>query len=554
MSIAPQTTNETHVSSAPCVSKNQGASRKVLSRVSLVSVMTGISRVFGLVRELIMAYFFGTSAVQSAFVIAFRIPNLFRRLFGEGALGSAFMPVFVELCEKDGLNRASLFAGRIMGILLATLSCIVALIILGTYALEGWLDPNSRWLTVLPLMRIMLPYSILICLAAIISSMLHSRDRFAIASLTPVVLNLVWIAVLLGICPFLPEDGLMRISVVGWGIFCAGFIQVIFQLPELRRAGMQFKISFRGWRSSEPIRRVMTLMIPAALGIGLIQINVCLDGWLAYYAAEWAPAALEYADRIIYLPLGIFASAFMTVLLPTYAKLHIAQAFDELKHTLARALRNLMFVMIPTALGLICFSLEIVKLIYEYGEFNHESAVYTSRAIMAYAPGLIVFSIYKCIVPIFYAMQDVKTPVKVSVWAVGLNASMNVLSIFYLPDGWQHAGMALSTVLSSLFTVTILMILLRRKIGSLTLGAIRKSTVKAFAAGCIMISICSFVYVIVSNWMPLGKLFNAISLIGVIGLGVVLYSGLLYLLDKQAVCELTEDFPLKKIARRLHLC
>ncbi len=528
----------------------QGSS--ILSKASVVSAMTAISRVVGLLRELLMAHFFGTSAVQSAFVIAFRIPNLFRRLFGEGALGGAFTPVFVEIVEREGVERASLFAGRIIGLLLMVMGVMVCLLMGGTYLCEGWLEPGSRWMTILPLMRIMLPYSILICVAAILSAMLYARGRFARPALTPGVLNLIWVGVLVGICPFVAPDQMTRIMVVCWGILVAGVIQVAFQLPELRRLGIHVGVSVRGWRQSIYVKRVLLLMAPAALGIGLSQINICMDGWLAYYAAEWAPAALEYADRIIYLPLGMFATAFMTVLLPTYSQQYQAQQIDAMKETLINALRNLLFLMIPITLGLICFSREVIELIYLWknGAFNSESALYTARAILAYAPGLVVFSIGKCVVPAFYAMQDLRTPVRVSVMAVVLNFAMNVTAIFVLPYGWAHAGMALSTVLSSLFSTVILSILLSRRIGHLGAKAIGQTAGKLLVASAVACGGMVVLYQAIAPWMGEGKLYDLLHLSLPGTIGGMLYLAILYGIDRQGLMDLLAALPLKKLKRK----
>ncbi|MDO4528570.1 MAG: lipid II flippase MurJ, partial [bacterium] len=249
---------------------------KILSKVGIVSAMTAISRVFGLVREVVMANFFGTGKLQSAFVIAFRIPNLFRRLFGEGALGAAFVPVFHEIEAKEGRERAQLFLGRIFGILICVLGAIVAIGILISYGVQyWWCAPDSRWVVAMPLMRIMLPYALLICLAAIISAVLNIHDRFAISSLTPVILNIVWLIALVGVCPFLPAEGMWRIGAVSLGILLAGIAQILFQLPELKRVGYFFRVKWSGWRTSPYVKQVLLQMGPASLGIALAQINIC---------------------------------------------------------------------------------------------------------------------------------------------------------------------------------------------------------------------------------------------------------------------------------------
>ena len=309
----------------------------ILRKVGVVSAMTAVS--FGLVREIVMAHFFGTSAIQSAFVIAFRIPNLFRRLFGEGALGAAFIPVFAEIERTEGRDRAQLFLSRILGLLVCVLALLVGLGIAATYAVQFAAEPGGRWDVAMPLTRIMLPYALFICLAAILSAVLNVRDRFAVPSLTPVILNLCWIGALVAVCPFL-HTATAQINVVCWGILLAGLAQIAFQLPALRAVGYRLRFTFTGWRASPYVRQVLLQMGPASLGIALAQINICVDGWLAYYGAPWAPSALEYADR------------------------------PALLATLERSLRNLFVLMAPMAIGLIALATPIVALLYQRGAFD----------------------------------------------------------------------------------------------------------------------------------------------------------------------------------------
>ena len=460
---------------------------KLIGKVGIVSAMTGISRVFGLLREILMAHFFGTSTLQSAFVIAFRIPNLFRRLFGEGALGAAFIPIFTEIAENEGRERAQLFLGRILGILICVLGLLVGLCIAGTFVVEVLCGPGSRWTEAMPLTRIMLPYALFICLVAILSAVLNVKDRFAVPSLTPVILNVVWIAVLVALCPFLPAEGGWRIGAVCWGILLAGIAQILFQLPALRQVGFAFRPVFSGWRDSPYIKQVLLQMGPASLGIALAQINICMDGLLAFWAATWAPSALEYADRIIYLPLGLFGTAFATVLLPTYSRQVAANTFGEVTKTLTGALSNLMLLMAPMTVICMTLASPIVTLIYKHGAFGDDSVRWTARAILAYAPGLIVFSANKTIVPIFYAQKDIKTPVKVATWCIFGNFTCNLLAVLFLPDGWKHAGIAGSTVLSSLINTVVLLLLLSRRRLMPNLLPIAFTLAKALAASALAV-------------------------------------------------------------------
>ena len=506
----------------------------VLRNVIKVSTGTGISRVLGLLREILMAHFFGTSTLQSAFVIAFRIPNLFRRLFGEGALGAAFTPVFAEVEKREGRVAAQRFMAQILGILVCVLGVLVALGVMASFGVERICGEGSRWTEAMPLMRIMLPYAVLICVAAILSAVLNVRGKYGVPALTPVILNIVWLAVLLGVCPFLPAEGYWRIGAVSCGILVAGFAQVLFLLPTLRREGYRLTFAFGSWRASESVRRVLLQMGPASLGIALAQINICLDGWLAFYGAPWAPSALEYADRIIYLPLGLFGTAFATVLLPTYSKQNVAGDTAGMLASLSGALRNLLVLTAPMAIGLMVLAAPIVSLLYERGAFDAQSTLWTARAVFAYAPGILVFATNKVVAPIFYAQKDIRTPVKVGAFCVLANFACNVLSILILPEGWRHVGIATSTVLSSLLNTAILFrILARRNLCPEWRPLFKTCWRVLLAAGLMGACVLGCTHFLPANWL---------TTLLAIAVGGCSYLIFITLLARDALTELTSDF------------
>jgi putative peptidoglycan lipid II flippase len=449
--------------------------------------MTGISRVAGLVREQLMAYAFGTGLAKSAFDVAFRIPNLFRRLFGEGALSAAFIPVYTETRAREGAEAANRLAARVAGLLLAALSLLTALGILLALALQWHLPEGSRWSAILPLLRVMLPYAPLICLAALTMGILNALKHFAIPALAPVFLNLVWILALVAVCPWLPEDPFIRIRAVAWAVVVAGVVQVAVQLPALARRGVRLRPSF-AWRGDTRIARIVRLMWPMALSAGLIQINVCVDGLLAMWAAPWGPSALEYAERLVYLPMGLVGNAFATVLLPALAAHAATDDPAALRLTLERALRNICVIMAPLAMGLTVLALPIVTLVYRFGDgaFQADSAVQTARALAGYAPGLLVFSLYKAITPAFFALQDTRTPMRVGLFGVLLNFSLNVLFVATWPTGWKHMGIAVATVVTSLVNCGTLIFLLRRRLHTPHLPPLVRACGGSLAAAAIM--------------------------------------------------------------------
>ena len=510
--------------------------------------MTAVSRVLGLVREIVMAYFFGTSALKSAFDIAFIIPNLFRRLFGEGALSSAFVPVFSETLVKEGPGRAYLFAMRVISLLTVFLGVITVAGILATFPLAHLLPPDSRWLIPLPMLRIMLPYALLICVAALLSGMLNTLGKFAVSALTPFLLNVIWIATLFAFCPFLREEPTTLILILSWAILFAGLAQILFQLPALSKQGFRFRLGFSALLQDQKLRRVLTLMGPAALGMGLIQINVCVDKFLAFWADPAAPAALEYAERIVYLPLGMFGTAFMTVLLPTFSRQASSGDFALMRDTLERAIRNLAVIMAPCAAALVCLALPVIEMIYSIkgGRFDHASAVLSARALAAYAPGLLVFSLQKALIPAFYGMQDLRTPVLVSLVGLVMNITLNITSVLLLPPGWKHVGIAGATVLTSAVNGVMLAVILHKRIGAPRLSALLRPVAKAVFSALVMAVVALFTYAFFSGVLLKGgyhiKLAQILSMGVTMSIAVVVYGALMALFSQQELREMVGDF------------
>jgi putative peptidoglycan lipid II flippase len=527
---------------------------RVLRAAALVGAMTGISRIAGLVREQLMAYAFGTGLAKSAFVVAFTIPNLFRRLFGEGALSAAFIPVYIETREREGIEEANRLVGRVAGLLLATLGTLAALGILLALALQHWfVPPASRWAAILPLLRIMLPYAPLICLAALAMGILNALRHFAMPALAPVFLNLVWIFTLLVICPLLPDDPLLRIGAVAWGVVVAGAIQVAVQLPALARRGVTLRL-LCDWRGDARIRRILLLMGPMLVGVGAFQINVVVDGFLAMWAANWAPAAVQYADLIVYLPLGLIGNAFGTVLLPTFAQQATDKDHAGLCATLEATLRHVLIIATPAAIGLTVLALPVVELLYVWpnGQFGYMDAIWTTRALAALAPGLLFFSLQKALTPAFYALQDTRTPLRVALWGVGMNFVMNVIFVITWPDGWKHAGLMISTVIVSAINTWTLSRELHQR-----LGAPRRQVLLPTAAGVAIATLGLglaaweahfWLGTILRPLLHSAKLLQALALGGAIASAMLVYLLLLYLLCRPALRELLADLHQRKKA------
>lgn len=427
---------------------------RIFRSAGVVSLGTISSRLLGFLREILMAWTFGTDKVASAFVVAFTIPNLFRRLFGEGALSAAFIPSYVRVRQEKGQLAAWQLTRNTASLLIMILGGISFTgMLLCTLALRVETLPDTL-AAILGSLRILLPYMIWICLAALLMGVLNSHRRYVMPAFIPCVLNAAWILALIYVNQYTTFDADLKIEIICWVILGAGFLQFALQVPAIRKLG------YRNPQTISPlgpeVKKVLTLMGPAALGAAVFQINVLSDRLLALWVGGYGPISLSYAERLIYLPLGIFATALGTILLPEFSNLVQLKDREQLGFMLDRSLRILMYVMIPAAAGLAVLAVPIVEFSFQRGAFDALSTMYTSRALAFYAPGLIVFSSSKIFIPLFYAHEDTRTPVRIGMWTVFANLGFNLLFILVLPEGWKHAGLALGTVLSSLLQVIVL--------------------------------------------------------------------------------------------------
>jgi len=446
----------------------------------MIGGFTSISRMLGLVRDFLTAGFFGTSLPISAFVVAFRIPNLFRALFGEGALSSAFVPVFVAARKNEGDEKAWTLARKVISLIGVALLCVVILGVLGITFFMHRPGLNEKAAMILPLARIMLPYMFFICMAGLSMAILNSYHKFALPALTPSLLNITWIAFLLIVCPRIGSTLEEQVYGLAWGIFAAGAIQLSAQIPALIKCG--YRPGFSLGLDDPRVLRVFTLMGPAALGLAVTQVNVMVNSLLATWIGSWAPAALFYAERLLYFPQGILAVALSTVLLPVLSSHAARSDHQQIRATINHSLRNLLFIMIPASIGLLALARPVVQMIFEWNRFTPESTSLTALALQFYAPGLMVFCLAKVFVPVFYATQDTKTPVKIALIAVAMNFTLNIAFILTWPLYTKHAGLALATVISEGFNGITLGFFIHRRLGSPGWRQIITSAAKSLAA------------------------------------------------------------------------
>lgn len=421
-----------------------------LRHVFTVGGFTAFSRVLGLVREMLQSRLIGAGVEQSAFTLAFAIPNMARKLFGEGALTAAFVPVFRGEVERGEVESAKRLARAVMTMVFLILGAVVALAVTGLSVFLNlepgtWnLELGARSVLTAKLVRILFPYMIFICGAAFGMGVLNALGRFVEGAFMPAFLNLIWIATLGTLCFFPGLDVPTRVTVVCWAILAGGAAQMAFLFRCMRKRGYGFRFLLPDFRN-ERFRLVWQNTAVAAMGAGAVQVNYMLDQVLGQCAAPWAAGVIGYAERLMDLPLGVVGVAFGTVLLPTFSG-HFAKGDVEgAKTCLRKSILQMMVLMVPASIVTFFCAPWIVWLIYEGHAFDATATVRVARALSVYGLGLCFFSIQKCLIPFFQAQNDMKTPLRVSMQTIVLNAILNVLAVVFLPIEWRHVGLAAST-------------------------------------------------------------------------------------------------------------
>ena len=433
-------------------------SRRLLKSTGVVSAMTLLSRILGFVRDVVLAHAFGAGAAADAFFVAFKIPNFMRRLFAEGAFSLAFVPVFSEYRAAADRARLREFAARVAGtlggiLLVVTLvGQLAAPLLVGLFA-PGFLDDPLRYGLASDMLRLTFPYLLFISLTAFCGGMLNTFGQFAVPAFTPVLLNIVLIAAALLVAPHLQQP----IMALAWGVFVAGLVQLLFQLPALQRLGVLVRPRW-GWRSPG-VRKVLKLMVPALFGSSVAQLNLLFDTLLASFLVTGSVSWLYYSDRLMEFPLGILGVALATVILPNLSRQHARSDTKTFSATLDWALRWALLVAVPAALGLALLAGPLLTTLFQYGEFSANDVRMASRSLMAYALGLAAFVLIKVLAPGFYSRQDTRTPVRIGIIAMVVNMGFNLALILPL----AHAGLALATSLSALLNAGLLWRGLRRQ-------------------------------------------------------------------------------------------
>ncbi|MCK4486344.1 MAG: murein biosynthesis integral membrane protein MurJ [Desulfobacterales bacterium] len=455
---------------------------RMTKAAGIVGAATLLSRILGFVRDVIVAWFFGAGLAADAFFVAFRIPNLLRRLFAEGSLTISFIPVFTEYLSSNSREEAFRLARSAFWLLsivlagVAVVGILVSPLIVKVIAPGFFSSPGKFDLTVL-LTRIMFPYIFFIGLVALCMGILNALGHFAAPALAPVLLNLAMISAVLLLSPHLerPAVGLAIGVVVG------GILQLGLQIPFVIRKG--FRLAIRGPLYHPAVKRIAVLMTPAVFGAAVYQINIFVGTLLASLLPEGSVSYLYYADRLVQFPLGVFGIALATAVLPSLSRQAVVNDMEGLRSSFAYALKLVFFITIPAMTGLIVLKEPIVRLLFQRGAFDVATTHFTAEALFYYAIGLWAFSGVRIVVSTFYALQDTKTPVKIAVISLLVNIVLSIL----LMGPMRHGGLALATSLAAAVNLILLVQALKKRLGRIgahdILGSVFRSTASAAVMG-----------------------------------------------------------------------
>jgi len=450
---------------------------QMLKSSGAMAVATLTSRVLGRVREMVYAAFMGNSAVASAFVMAFQVPNLFRRLLGEGALTAAFIPIFKQKEVQDGEAEMWRSSNAVISGLVAAATAVTVLVVLGiSIALAfGVLKPESRLM--LRLLRLMFPYMLLVCLAAVFIGMANARGHFFVPALGAVVLNVVMIGSVLFLAPLMGQTLEQQIFGLAIGVVVAGAVQAFFQLPSLSREGYRYHW-VSPWRDPT-VSAVVRKMLPGSIGVAAFQINVLLTQFFSFWFEPSIVSTFNYAVRLMELPQGMFGISLATYLLPTLAGLAAQKKYPEFRDVLRQGLGHLAFANLMAAAVALALAEPIVRLLFERGMFGPSATHRVAVALACLAPGLLMFSTNNILARAFYALNDIRTPMKISVLCLALNLAF----AFWLVRHFEQArvggevGLAVANTLSASINVALLTYALRRKLSRLEMGSLKQALV-----------------------------------------------------------------------------
>lgn len=461
------------------------SSQQIVRSAGVIGIATMTSRVLGLIRDQVLAYFFGAGDAMDAFRIAFRLPNVLRDLFAEGALSAALVPTFTRALAAGDRTAAWRLASNVVTFLLLISGAIVlagivfAEPLVNVYAAGFRQVPGKIELTI-RLTRIMFPFLAMVAVAAAMMALLNALHRFFIPALSPAMFNVATILCAVIAVPLSPRLGIHPIVAIAAGTLIGGLGQVLLQWPALRREGFRYQPLLD---LHDPwLRHVGRLIVPGVAGLAAVQINLLVNSWLAAGLGTGAVSWLDYAFRLMYMPIGLFGISIATASLPMISG-HAASRNDPgVRRAVSSGLRMMLMLNVPATVGLVVLATPIVALIFERGRFTPADTAATAAALAYYAPGLVGYSAVKLISPAFYAMDNSRIPVVISAVSVAFNVALNLVLVRTL----GHRGLALGTAAAALLNAGLLLILLRARLGGLDGRRLLVATVKISVASLAM--------------------------------------------------------------------
>jgi len=494
----------------------------LLKSLVTVSGMTMISRILGFVRDAVIARAFGAGLYTDAFFVAFRLPNLLRRVFAEGAFSQAFVPILAEYKTRRGQEDTKLLVDRVSALLALALFAVTVLGILAApfiiyVTAPGFANVPEKYDVTVALLRVTFPYILFISLASLAGAILNSYGRFAIPAFTPTLLNVAFIVFALWLAPYFDPP----VMALAWAVFAGGILQLAFQLPHLAKLGLlpRPRLQLR----DPGVWRILKLMGPAIFGVSISQISLLINTIFASFLITGSVSWLYYADRLMEFPTGVLGVALGTILLPSLSRSHALESAEEYSRLLDWGLRLTLLLALPSALALAILSVPLIATLFHHGEFSAHDVRMSSQALIAYSVGLIGLILVKVLAPGFYARQNIKTPVKIGLITLGLTQLMNLAFIYPL----RHAGLALAIGLGACINAALLYRALRRSGGYRPQpgwGRFARQLIVALAA---MGAVLWFTMGTVESWLQEEAWLRAWRLGGVVVVGAATYFALL---------------------------
>ncbi len=499
----------------------------LLRALATVSGMTLLSRILGFVRDFIIARVFGAGATTDAFFVAFRLPNLLRRLFAEGAFSQAFVPILGEYRNRQGEVETRRLVDHVatalfLAVMVITVVGMIATPIIIYVSAPGFSADADKFDLTVRLTRITFPYILCMSMVALSAGILNTWSRFALPAFTPVMLNLAMILGAAFLAPYFDPP----VLALAWSVFLGGLLQLGIQIPALAKIGMVPRFSLR--LDDPGVRRILKLMAPAVIGVSVSQISLLINTIFASFLPSGSVSWLYYADRLMEFPAGLLGAALGTILLPSLSRTHAEGRHDEFSHLLDWGLRLTLLLTLPSALALAIIAIPLLATLFQHGAFAAADVVHTRDALVAYSVGLTGLILVKVLAPGFYSRQDIKTPVKIAIITLTLTQLMNLVFVF----GFHlaHAGLALSIGLASCFNAGLLYMGLRRR------GIYRPNpgwfvfVCKLFAALATMGGFLAWSMGDTTHWLEGAGTTKLLHLSGLVAGGIVVYLGTLALL------------------------